>query len=126
MNSYKCLQCGLTNWITTAFCKRCKLPNPYSDQTAEQADFSGNTMPNNNFAQTPAYFGQSPDFSTPPPPNVFGTAVGTASSGGFSQFSQPGVANNSSFPVNYQSNYSPEDVNNLQKAEKEIRNAWIS
>ena len=124
MNSYKCRQCGLVNWITADFCKRCQSPNPH--QSSQTAYFSHNSEKNNDFVRTSANFATQQDYSVPPPPNVFGTAAGTTSvndeahSSGFSGGYRPFAQNN-----NY-SQHSQEDLNDLQKAEKEIRNAWIS
>lgn len=57
MNSYKCSQCGLTNWVTAEFCKRCKSPNlqfGYNQQTAAYANnprFDGYAQQQNSYAQ---------------------------------------------------------------------------
>lgn len=112
MNSYRCSQCGLTNWATTEFCKRCKSPNPqfvYNQQTAayagnsqydgfaqqqnqtqqnyQQPNYqSQNYAPTNysqiNYDQQNYSNYQQPNYSAPPPPNAFGNEAGTANYAG--------------------------------------------
>ncbi len=86
MNSYKCVQCDLVNFANQQLCKRCQSPNPYLNSPAQAAGFS--PPPQFNYVAQPL-----PDFSTPPPPNVFGTAAGTTTVDGFSQFPPPAFAN---------------------------------
>ncbi|MBC7795719.1 MAG: RDD family protein [Pyrinomonadaceae bacterium] len=60
MKSYKCTGCGLQNWMTSEFCKRCKVSNPYSNESSanftqtESAVSSPNIRPatNNQFNPT--------------------------------------------------------------------------
>lgn len=128
MNSYRCAQCGLTNWTTTEFCKRCKSPNPnfvYTHQTAQYADHAQH----NGYGNQPNYapqnynpFEQQPDFSAPPPPNAFGNETGTANYG---HYPQNGYQNQ---PFHsYNQNYlSDSEQQELKTAQKQIRNAWVS
>lgn len=132
MNSYRCSQCGLANWVTSEFCKRCKSPNPqyvFTQQTAEYANQAqhGDYANGQNYApQNYNAYQPSPDFSAPPPPNAFGSDTGTANyTGNYGQYQQ----------TNYQrppfrgqnSNYlSDSEQDELRTAEKQIRNAWIS
>lgn len=121
MKSYRCLQCGLVNWTTEELCKRCQSPNPFLNQVGEPNGFAP------NFGQTSAPAQMMPDYSAPPPPNVFGVSVGTMAAApvGFSAFPPPVTPNRPPIRSAFQPNYAPEDLENLQKAEKQIRNAWI-
>lgn len=132
MNSYRCAQCGLTNWVTTEFCKRCKSPNPnfvYTQQTAQYA----NHAPHNGYGNQPNYapqnynpFQPQPDFSAPPPPNAFGNETGTANYGAnYGHYPQNGYQNQ---PFHgYNQNYlSDSEQLELKTAQKQIRNAWVS
>lgn len=124
MKSYKCHQCGLTNWTTVEFCKRCQSPNPYFDQGFQDNNFDPANA--QNFATAGVYRqNYSPDYSAPPPPNVFGTAVGTASANENYDYQNNSYENRP--PIRNTSNsYSPETANKLAEAEKQIRNAWIT
>lgn len=118
MSSYKCVQCGLVNWLANEFCKRCQSLNPFFNQSTQPAGFPA--VPVQPIPQT------VPDYSSPPPPNVFGSSVGTTSVNRVSNYAPTSSANRP--PVrNFSRNaYSPEFENELKKAEKQIRNAWIS
>lgn len=127
MNSYKCAQCGLVNWTTGEYCKRCQSPNPYLNQSAQVNNFSPNPAQTQVLARPMPTVRAMPDYSVPPPPNVFGASVGTmATAEGFTQVSPPMMANRPPFRAAFQPTFSQEDLEKLQKAEKEIRNAWIS
>lgn len=125
MNNYKCIQCGLVNWTSQEFCKRCQLPNPYLNQPMQTVEFSQNATQANFSAQPMPPVRAMPDYSVPPPPNVFGTSAGTATTEAFSQFPQTAFANRPPIRATYEPVYSPEDLENLRTAEKQIRNAWI-
>jgi hypothetical protein len=134
--SYKCAQCGLVNWTIDDYCKRCGVPNPFLAQTAQGGGAqafapqnannfappnANNFAPPNNAWTPPAPPVRTmPDYASPPPPNVFGAGVGTTSVEGFGGYqNRPPVRD-----FNQQAQ-SPEFEENLKKAEKEIRNAWI-
>lgn len=132
MNSYRCSQCGLTNWTTTEFCKRCKSPNPnfvYTQQTAQYADHAQH----NGYGNQPNYapqnynpFQPQPDFSAPPPPNAFGNETGTANYGAnYGHYPQNGY-HNQSFRGYNQTFLSDQEQNELSEAEKQIKSAWVS
>lgn len=124
MKSYKCLQCGLTNWVTDEFCKRCQIPNPHLDQNFQPGSFDA--VNSQNYAVAGSY-GQTsiPDYSTPPPPNVFGNAAGTASAS--DNFNDRNSTYGNRPPIRSANNFqSPEITDKLAQAEKQIRNAWIS
>lgn len=124
MKSYKCQQCGLTNWTTDEFCKRCQSPNPHFDQNFQDNNF--NFANAQNFAPAGTY-GQNyaPDYSNPPPPNVFGSATGNASTNENFNYQNNNYENRP--PIRNANNFqSPDVANNLAAAEKQIRNAWIS
>lgn len=115
MKSYKCLQCGLTNWTTDEFCKRCQNPNPYFSQINSFNE-------GQNFAAAGSYQQSSiPNYSSPPPPNFFGNAAGTANE---NYNNQNNYGNRPPFrsAANFQS---PEITEEFTKANKQIRNAWI-
>jgi hypothetical protein len=86
MNTYKCRQCGLVNWNTVEFCKRCQLPNQqaqivqsqpathnmaYSNAAPSSLQFTETPVsPNfNNQSQYAAGYGQ--DFGAHNPVNVY-------------------------------------------------------
>lgn len=119
MKSYKCRQCGLTNWTTVEFCKRCQNPNPYFNPN----DSFGEAQ---SFAAAGSYQQNSiPNYSSPPPPNVFGSAAGTASDDYNSQNNYQNNYGNRP-PIRGAGNFqSPEIAEQLAAAEKQIRNAWI-
>ncbi len=124
MKSYKCLQCGLMNWVTDEFCKRCQSPNPHLDQNFQSGSFDA--VNSQNYAVAGSY-GQTsmPDYSTPPPPNVFGNAAGTAAADENFNDQNSYYANRP--PIRNANNFhSPEIADKLAAAEKQIRNAWIS
>ena len=126
MKSYKCVECSLTNWTTADVCKRCQSPNPYSNQFVQANSFSPNQT---QVLARPMPSGRAmPDYFVPPPPNVFGASVGTmaASPVECSSVSPPMPAKRPPIRHAFQSDFSPEDFENLKKAEKEIRHAWIA
>ena len=130
--SYKCAQCGLVNWTIDDFCKRCGIPNPLTGgaaannfQTVAPAAHQAFAPPANVFRQKAPPVRAMPDYSSPPPPNVFGNHVGTANVENFNDFAPPVYQNRP--PVrsfNQQAN-SPEFEESLKKANKQIRDAWI-
>lgn len=128
MNSYKCSQCGLTNWVTTEFCKKCRLPNPQFVYTQQTAAFASNPQSDGysnqqNYHQQDYNFYQSQtDFSAPPPPNAFGNAAGTATYGQYQQTSY-GQQTFRGYNQNY---LSDSDQMELQKAQRKIRKAWVA
>lgn len=127
MNSYKCSQCGLVNWMTQEFCKRCGIPNPHSSQSFQPVGFAPQAPQNNFYAQSMmAQPAMMPDYASPPPPNVFGASVGSASAEGFNNFAQPPFASNRP-PIRAfnQPALSPQNIEELKKAEKQIKNAWV-
>lgn len=91
MNSYKCPQCGLVNWLNAEYCKRCKLPNQSNqnyEQVADSNQFEGqfqsaNTMSYNSSANTQAisspYMQASSYASTQTPPNFYADRMGSYS-----------------------------------------------
>lgn len=115
MKSYKCLQCGLTNWTTEEFCKRCQNPNPYFNPNNSYGEVQ-------SFAAAGSYQQNSiPNYSTPPPPDVFGNAAGIANDNYNTQNSYGNRP-----PIRGAANFqSPEITEEFTKANKQIRNSWI-
>lgn len=128
MNSYKCAQCGLTNWKTSEFCKRCGIQNPYLNQSFQPNNFQAAVVQNNISAQ-PQFSPQvpvMPDYASPPPPNVFGSSAGAASMNEINRQYSPDFRTDRP-PIRdfNQANYSPVNAEELKTAEKHIRNAWV-
>lgn len=128
MSSYRCPQCGLTNWINTEFCKRCKVQNPHLAQYQQTAAYANNTQYNEYAPQTQAYAPQNfaayqqPDYSAPPPPNAFGNAAGTAAYG---QTQQTYYRHQPHY-YNQPQPLSPDEQRELEEAKKQIKGAWVS
>ncbi|MCD9187704.1 MAG: hypothetical protein LUM44_14890 [Pyrinomonadaceae bacterium] len=128
MNSYKCSQCGLTNWVTTEFCKKCKSPNPqfvYTQQTAAFTDdpqYDGYSNQQNYQQQNYDPYRNPTDYSAPPPPNAFGNSAGTANYGQY----QPTNYGQQPYQGYDQSYLSDSDRLELQNAQRKIRKAWIA
>jgi hypothetical protein len=137
--SYKCAQCGMVNWTIDDFCKRCGVPNPFTSAATQANNFQTAPAPNNvqAFSQSappPNAFSQSaspappvramPDFASPPPPNVFGRGVGTVES--FNDGAPNNFENRPPIRGYNRQASSPEFEEKLKKANKEIRDAWIS
>lgn len=128
MNSYKCSQCGLTNWVTTEFCKKCKAPNPqfvYTQQTAPFAanpQYDGYSNQQNYQQQNYNPYQSQTDFSAPPPPNTFGNSAGTANYGQY-QPTNYGQQTHRGYNQNY---LSDSDRIDLQNAQRKIRKAWVA
>ena len=150
MSSYKCPQCGLINWNTAETCKRCAAPNPFlsnsipanfqSQAPAQNTQMYSQGSPAQNqsstypqerhppqnapgyYQQQPQYAAASPNYSAPPPPNVFGASAGQAENVGAGNWQQP-VAQYRPYQQQYQD---PEFEQKLAEANKHIRNAWIT
>lgn len=119
--SYKCRQCGLTNWTTVEFCKRCQNPNPHFvyDPNVNTADAAGYQTNSSNEVYRNSNFTNQ---HNPPPPNFYGETAGNASQ----------IYPNANFPNSnfhsrpFQKNYPIEIIEKLKKSEKDINNAWLA
>src|SRR5215203_5537707 len=65
MTSIKCLSCGLVNFSSEEFCKRCK--SPLSRVGGSDANFDASRMP----PPPPVFHGDHAESTTPPPPEVY-------------------------------------------------------
>lgn len=121
MKSYKCPQCGLTNWTTVEFCKRCQNPNQYfvhnpNLQTADSNIYK--TVSSNEYYSQPSFT----DHHNPPPPNIYGERAGNASQ----IYPNENLRFENSQSRPFQRNYPIEIIEKLKKSEKDINNAWLA
>ena len=91
MNNYKCPQCGLVNWIKVEFCKRCHLPNQYT-----QFSPSMTAAQNTAYAQTSPMPAQTNQTSFTPYNTLPQSNANTAQQNPYF------AGNEYSFPQNYQ------------------------
>jgi hypothetical protein len=125
MNSYRCPQCGLLNWVTADQCKRCRLPNqanavpqqfvsqPVMQNTMVAA--TAQTAVQMQFAPTPNYQNPQNNHQTAPPPPFQQQSAGAYGANNTSQYV------NNYYPQNNHQTNSDEII----KAEKHIKNGWI-
>ncbi len=134
MSTYKCSNCALTNWISSANCKRCKMPNPYLS-TGNPINYQNQNFAQmaqgqpQNFASEPQVYPQttietsSPstaiEINSPPQPNyLYGNQFGQASASSRGRF-QP-------IPYDPHPTLTETDKRELETAIKQIRVGTIA
>lgn len=121
MKSYKCFQCGLTNWAVDELCKRCHNPNPYLNQSVQSNAFPSANIQNSALGRAHQK-STVPEFSSPPPPNTYGAKTGNTS---HNHVGNSSVSDKNQYQP-FQKTLPIETIEKLRKAEKDINNAWLA